>query len=101
MSRQNQNLTHAQASATHVREMTMKKNILMGAVAALFLAPTAALAADLLMKAAPPIEQIYNWTGFYIGATAGGSMGNSDQVSQTSGLSFANGYNIKGGLGGG
>jgi outer membrane immunogenic protein len=100
MSRQNQNLTKTQASAKHVREMAMKKNILIGAVGALFLAPTAALAADLPMKAAP-VEQIYNWTGFYIGATAGGSMGNSDHIDQATGLSDANGYNIKGGMGGG
>jgi len=101
MSRQNQNLTHRQASAKHVREMTMKKNILMGAAAALLLAPTAAWAADLPMKAVPPVEQIYNWTGFYIGATAGGSIGNSDHIDRATGLSDANGYNIKGGMGGG
>ena len=100
MSRLNQNLTHTQASAKHVREMTMKKNILIGAVAALLVAPAAALAADLPMKAAP-VEQIYDWTGFYIGATAGGSYGNSDAVDRATGLSDANGYNIKGGMAGG
>lgn len=100
MSRQNQNLTHTQASADF-REMTMKKNILIGAVAALLLAPSAALAADLPVKAAPIAPPLYNWTGFYIGATAGGSLGASDQVDRATGLSFANGYNIKGGLGGG
>jgi outer membrane immunogenic protein len=101
MFRQSQNLTHTQASAKHVREMTMKKNILIGAVGALLLGPTAVLAADLPMKAAPPAPPPYDWTGFYIGATAGGSLGNSDQVDQATRLSFANGYNIKGGLGGG
>ena len=100
MSRLNQNLTHTQVSAKHVREMTMKKNILIGAVTALLLAPAAALAADLPMKAAP-VEQIYDWTGFYIGATAGGSYGNSDAVDRATGLSDANGYNIKGGMAGG
>jgi outer membrane immunogenic protein len=103
MSRQNRkmNPTHAQASAKHVREMTMKKNILIGAVGALLLAPAAASAADLPVKAAPIPAPIYNWTGFYIGATAGGSLGSSDQVDRATGLSFANGYNVKGGLGGG
>jgi outer membrane immunogenic protein len=101
MFRQSQNLTHTQASAKHVREMTMKKHILIGAVAALLFAPTAALAADLPVKAAPPAPPPYDWTGFYIGATAGGSMGNSDHVDRATGLSDANGYNIKGGLGGG
>ena len=100
MSRQNRNLTHTQASADS-REMTMKKHILIGAIGALLLAPAAAFAADLPVKAAPPPVAIYNWTGFYIGATAGGSLGASDQVDQRTGLSDANGYNIKGGLGGG
>ena len=103
MSRQDQNtnLTPIQTSAKDFREITMTKNTLIGAIAALLLAPTAALAADLPMKAAPPIEAIYNWTGFYIGATAGGSIGNSDHVDRATGFSDANGYNIKGGLGGG
>jgi outer membrane immunogenic protein len=101
MFRQNQNLTHTQASAKHVREMTMKKHILIGAVAALLLAPTAALAADLPVKAAPPAPPPYDWTGFYIGATAGVSLGSSDAVDRATGRSDANGYNIKGGLGGG
>jgi outer membrane immunogenic protein len=104
MSRQNQNLnsTHRQASAKDFREMTMTKNILIGAFAALLLAPTVTSAADLPMKAMPPAAPPYDWTGFYIGATAGGSLGASDQVSPTNKtLSFANGYNIKGGLGGG
>ena len=100
MSRQNQNLTHAQASAKHSREMTMTKHILIGALGALLLGPTAALAADLPVKAAP-VEQIYDWTGFYIGATAGGSVGATDHVDRATGLSDANGYNMTGGMGGG
>ena len=53
----------------------MTKNIILGAVAALVLGPTAALAADLPVKAAPPPVAIYDWTGFYIGAAGGGSLG--------------------------
>ena len=78
----------------------MKKNILIGAIGALLFGPTAALAADLPVKAAP-VPQIYNWNGFYIGATAGGSIGNSDAVDPVNGRPFANGYNIHGGMGGG
>ena len=100
MSQQNQNITHTQASAD-LREMTMTKHILIGAVAALLLAPTAALAADLPVKAAPIAPPPYNWTGFYIGATAGGSFGFSDHVDRASGLSDTSGYNVKGGLAGG
>jgi outer membrane immunogenic protein len=79
----------------------MKKKILFGAVAALALGSTTVWAADLPMKAAAPIAPIYDWTGFYIGATAGGSIGASDHLDRATGLSDANGYNIKGGLGGG
>jgi outer membrane immunogenic protein len=53
------------------------------------------------VKAAPVPAAIYDWTGFYIGATAGGSVGASDHVDRATGLSDANGYNITGGLGGG
>jgi outer membrane immunogenic protein len=81
--------------------MTMKKNILIGAIAVLILAPATALAADLPVKAAPVPAAIYDWTGFYIGVTAGGSVGASDHVDRGTGLSDANGYNITGGLGGG
>jgi outer membrane immunogenic protein len=75
----------------------MAKNItILGAVAALVLAPTVALAADLPMKAAPVPVPVYDWTGFYIGATAGGSIGNSDHIDIATGLSDALGYNIHG-----
>ncbi|MFZ1172205.1 outer membrane protein [Bradyrhizobium sp.] len=79
----------------------MTKNITLGAITALLLGTTAAIAADLPMKAAPPPVQIYNWTGFYIGAAAGGSIGGSDHVDQATGFSDASGYNVKGGLIGG
>ena len=73
----------------------MTKNIIIGAVGALLLSPTVAMAADFPVKAAP-MEQIYNWTGFYIGATAGGSLGTSDAIDRRTGLSDANGYNMYG-----
>jgi outer membrane immunogenic protein len=79
----------------------MTRNItLLGTVTALVLGPTAVWAADLPMKAAP-VAPIYNWTGFYIGASGGGSLGNSDHVDQATGVSDAAGYNIKGGMAGG
>jgi outer membrane immunogenic protein len=101
MSRQNQNMNRSQASAKQFREMTMTKNILIGAAAALLLGPTVALAADLPMKAAPVPAPIYDWTGFYIGVQGGGSLGSSDHLDRVTGVSFVNGYNIKGGFGGG
>ena len=77
------------------------KNITLGAMTALLLGTTAAMAADLPVKAPPPVVAVYNWTGFYFGAAAGGSIGPSDHVDQATGLSDANGYNVKGGLIGG
>ena len=79
----------------------MTKKILLGTVAALAFGSTSVWAADLPMKAAPPPVEIYNWTGFYIGAAAGGSFGFSDHVDQATGLSDTSGYNVKGGLIGG
>jgi outer membrane immunogenic protein len=78
----------------------MTRNIILGAVAALVLGPTAALAADLAVKAPPPVA-IYDWTGFYIGVAGGGSLGTSDHIDVATGRSDASGYNIKGGLAGG
>lgn len=92
---------HTLTSAKHPREMTMKKNILIGTLGALLLAPTVAWAADLPIKAATPVVPIYNWSGFYAGLSAGGSIGSSDHIDQATGLSDAGGYNVKGGIAGG
>jgi outer membrane immunogenic protein len=91
--------SHKQASARQFREITMMKKILLAT--ALALAPTAVMAADLPMKAAPIPAPIYDWTGFYIGVSGGGSLGSSDHIDRATGLSDVNGYNIKGGLVGG
>jgi outer membrane immunogenic protein len=79
----------------------MTKKIILGAVAALVLGPTAVSAADLPVKAAPVPIAIYDWTGFYIGVSGGGSIGNSDHIDAATGLSDAAGYNIRGGMVGG
>ena len=78
----------------------MTRNIILGAVAAVVFAPTAALAADMAVKAPAPVA-IYDWTGFYIGASAGWSIGNSNHIDAASGLGDAGGYNIRGGMVGG
>ena len=79
----------------------MTKNITLGAITALLLGTTAAIAADLPMKAVPPPVQIYDWTGFYIGVSAGGSLGGSDHVDRLLASATPSGYNVKGGLVGG
>jgi outer membrane immunogenic protein len=94
------NPTRKQTSAKHVRETTMTKSILFGAVAALALGSTTALAADLPVKAPPPMV-IYDWTGFYIGGSGGGSFGGSNHVDPTGANLTADGFNVKGGLIGG
>jgi outer membrane immunogenic protein len=50
--------------------------------AALFVAATSvsANAADLAYKAAPVAQSVYNWTGFYLGGTAGGGIANSSHL---------------------
>ncbi|HZE55742.1 MAG TPA: outer membrane protein [Bradyrhizobium sp.] len=78
----------------------MAKNIILVAITALVLAPTAVSAADLAVKAPPPVA-IYDWTGFYIGVSGGGSLGTSDHIDRATGLSDTSGYNVKGGLVGG
>jgi outer membrane immunogenic protein len=54
--------------------------------AALLVAATsvAANAADMSMpyKAAPVAQSVYNWTGFYLGANAGGGIANSDHLNR-------------------
>ena len=77
----------------------MTKNIILGAITALALAPMAASAADLAVKAPPPVV-LYDWTGFYIGVAGGGSLGTSNHIDPT-GTAFTRGYNPKGGLVGG
>lgn len=77
----------------------MTKNIILGAITALVLAPTAVSAADLAVKAPPPVA-IYDWTGFYIGVAGGGSLGTSNHIDPI-GNAYTLGYNVKGGLIGG
>jgi outer membrane immunogenic protein len=80
----------------------MTKNVVLGAIAALVLGTAAAAAADLPMKTkAPPPIAIYDWTGFYIGVSGGGSLGQSTHIDQATGLGDTIGYNVKGGLVGG
>jgi outer membrane immunogenic protein len=50
-------------------------------------------------KAPPPVA-IYDWTGFYIGVSGGGSLGTSNHIDPF-GNEFTQGYNVKGGLVGG
>jgi outer membrane immunogenic protein len=61
------------------------------AVAALYCAP--AFAADMPAKA--PAAQLFNWTGFYVGANAGGLWGTTDQPEPDVFM------NLRGGMAGG
>jgi outer membrane immunogenic protein len=79
----------------------MTKNVVFGTVAALLFGAGAAAAADLPMKAPPPVVAIYDWTGFYLGVSGGGSLGQSSHIDQATGLPDTIGYNVKGGLVGG
>jgi outer membrane immunogenic protein len=87
-------------AAASFRNEVMTKYIALGAIAALVLGTTTGSAADLPMKA-PPLEAIYNWTGFYIGIAGGGSLGTTTHIDRATGLGDTLGYNVKGGLVGG
>ena len=79
----------------------MTKNIIISAVTALVLGPTAVSAADLPLKAPPVPVAIYDWTGFYIGVAGGGSLGTSTHIDAATGIGDTLGYNVRGGLVGG
>jgi outer membrane immunogenic protein len=63
----------------------MKKRLFIAAVAALVATP--ALAADMLLKKAPPQPRppAWTWTGFYVGANFGGGWAKSDWFEDVSG----------------
>jgi outer membrane immunogenic protein len=84
-----------------LREIKMAKKILLGTVAALALGSTGAWAADLPMKAVAPITPLYDWTGFYLGISAGGSLAGSNHVDPFGQNLTADGIQVKGGLVGG
>lgn len=58
----------------------MKNLAVKVSVAAAFaaVAATSAIAADMPVKARPPIVEVWSWTGFYIGGNVGYSWGRSD-----------------------
>lgn len=75
----------------------MKRTLMLGAIAGL-LACSSALAADLPRKAqpAPIVMQNYNWTGWYVGVSAGFARNDEDQA--ISGLNPASGLAISSGI---
>lgn len=58
-----------------------KMLIAVAALATLIVRP--ALAADMPLKAPPPPAPVFSWTGFYIGANAGGAWGTFDPRTST------------------
>jgi outer membrane immunogenic protein len=59
------------------------KKLLVSSIAALGLIGTPAFAADMAVKAPPPTPApVYNWTGWYVGVNAGGSIGR-DRTTQS------------------
>jgi outer membrane immunogenic protein len=49
----------------------MKRILGLGIAAAISIAASAAIAADMSMKSRPSIMPFYNWTGFYVGGNVG------------------------------
>jgi outer membrane immunogenic protein len=54
------------------------KNLLAGAALAAFALAGPAYAADMPVKAPPPVKKVFNWTGCYVGVHAGYGYGNSE-----------------------
>jgi outer membrane immunogenic protein len=84
------------------------KQFLVAAAAVASMFGSAAMAADLPVKAAPmPMAAVYNWTGFYIGGNIGYSWGRSNDLSTfTNGagtvlFSNSSSINLDGVVGGG
>jgi len=74
-----------------------------GSAVAFVAASSIASAADLSMplKAPPPPPTLYDWTGFYIGASIGGVWANGLLTNDLTGVSFSTGTNQSGVAGGG
>lgn len=84
------------------------KRMLLAAAAVASLVATSALAADLPVKAPPPVlAPVWNWTGFYIGANGGYGWGGANTTitpfaSVFPTVAFGSfSQNVDGGLGGG
>ena len=74
------------------------KNVLIGSLVALATAGgSAAMAADMPLKAPPP--PVFSWTGFYIGANIGGAWSHSSITDNVTGASL--GFDNSGFIGGG
>jgi outer membrane immunogenic protein len=89
------------------------KNIALGAVALLSAgAASPLLAADLPVKARPPVVAAANWTGCYLGVSAGvnyghtdgfittpqTNLGNNPQLATNPGVNFTGGFDVKPGV---
>jgi outer membrane immunogenic protein len=66
------------------------KMLIIATVAGAVLASGSAMAADLPLKAPPPVT--YSWTGFYIGGNAGYGWGRSDLDTTAAGPTYPPGY---------
>ena len=83
----------------------MKKSLLGGLVLSLTMG-SAAMAAEMAVKARPYVPQVYNWTGCYVGVEGGGAWGRSKHSAVTEpGFGtvgdFTPFFTIRGGLAGG
>ncbi len=84
------------------------KTFFVASVALLGLAGSQASAADMAVKAPPPIvTTVFNWTGFYLGIEGGGAWGRTQYIAADPavpavlGLPITNPFDVSGGLFGG
>jgi len=65
------------------------KNAVFAGLAVATVVATPVIAADMPIKARPPVVAAYSWTGCYVGSTVGGGWGDSKQTSAATGSGVA------------
>src|SRR5713101_6756332 len=85
------------------RQGVIMKKLLLGSLVALTMGGSAAIAADMPLKAPPPVA-VFSWTGCYVGIEGGGAWGRSRhddlRVSVPGGNNFTPWFDVSGGLAG-
>jgi len=86
----------------NLQGVVIMKKLLIGSFVALTMGGSAAVAADMPLKAPPPVA-VFSWTGCYVGIEGGGAWGRSrhDSLSQISPANnFTPKFDVSGGLAG-
>jgi outer membrane immunogenic protein len=89
----------------NLQGVVIMKKLLIGSFVALTMGGSAAMAADMPLKAPPPVA-VFSWTGCYVGIEGGGAWGRSKHARSLTtnpafvGLDFTPWFDVSGGLAG-